>query len=244
MLLRTRDTTHQVIVVLVVLALAAVAWTASLSSSVDGGHVHSGAPAGLSTFLVAWLVMTAAMMLPTTLPMLTTYSQLVRRQRRATSKLLLFVSGYAAAWSGFGVVAFVANLLLQQLADASVFLAAHTSLIGCGVLALAAVYQFTPLKRHCLRQCRSALSFLMNAWRDGAVGAWLMGAHHGLFCGGCCWALMLVMFALGTSQLGWMLVLTLVMFIEKVVRGGEMIGRITASGLLAGAVFLVGGSVA
>lgn len=240
MLIRTRDTTQQVVVVVVVLALAAVAWTASLRSSVESGHVHSGALSGLSTFLAAWLVMTAAMMLPTTLPMLTTYSRLVQRQPHAANKILLFITGYAVAWSGFGVIAFGADQLLHSLVDTN----AHTSLMGAGALALAAVYQFTPLKRHCLRQCRSALSFLMNAWREGAVGAWLMGAHHGLFCVGCCWALMLVMFALGTSQLAWMLVLTLVMFIEKVVRGGEMIGRFMASVLLGGAVFLVGGSVA
>ncbi len=92
------------------------------------------------------------------------------------------------------------------------------------MLITAGVYQLTPLKRVCLRQCRSAFSFLMMYWRDGLSGAWQMGVHHGIFCVGCCWALMLVMFGLGMLQMGWMLSLALLMFVEKVVRGGERIG--------------------
>jgi predicted metal-binding membrane protein len=231
MLIRTRDTSHELVAAGVALALAATAWAVSVSGSSVGGHVHTGA-----LFLAAWILMTVAMMFPTTLPMLTTYARLVR----SNSKVLLFICGYLAAWTGCGLVALVADSLLHRVTDAT----GHTSLIGAGVLTLAAMYQFTPLKRHCLSKCRSALNFLMNAWRDGAVGAGLMGMHHGVFCVGCCWALMLVMLALGMSQLPWMLALTLLMFAEKVVRGGELIGRMIAPALFAGAVLMVGGSLA
>lgn len=227
MLIRTRDPSHQLVVVCLVLGLAALAWAASLGGPRVAHHAQG------ELFLTAWLVMTAAMMLPTTLSMIMTYSRLVP----STTRVLLFIGGYVVAWSGFGLVAFGADILLHRLIDTTTY----AGVIGGGALVLAAMYQFTPLKRHCLSQCRSALSFLMNAWRDGAVGAWLMGLHHGVFCVGCCWTLMLVMLAMGTSQLAWMLALTLVMFVEKVVRGGELIGRFVAPALLAGAVFMVGG---
>ena len=139
----------------------------------------------------------------------------------------LFVLGYLTAWVGFGVLAYAADLFVHRAVDASPFLASHTGLIGGGVLVLAGLYQLTPLKRRCLRQCRSAVSFLMAYWRDGWLGAWQMGAHHGIFCVGCCWALMLVMFGLGMVQLAWMLGLAALMFVEKVVRGGERIGQLT-----------------
>jgi predicted metal-binding membrane protein len=165
--------------------------------------------------------------MPTALPMVGTYAHLVRTRPRATRRVLFFVLGYLMARAGFGLIAYAADLLVHRAVRESAFLARHTSLLGGGVLVPAGLYQLTPLKRRCLRQCRSALSFLMAHWREGRRGAWQMGAHHGIFCVGCCWALMLVMFGLGMLQLAWMLGLALLMFVEKTVRGGEGIGQLT-----------------
>jgi predicted metal-binding membrane protein len=194
-----------------------------------GGALDAGAGGSLllsfGLFLVAWILMTAAMMLPTALPMVLTFARLVQARPDGTRRVTFFVLGYLAAWVGFGAVAYNLDLQIHAAVHLSAFLASHTELISGGVLLVAGVYQFAPLKARCLRQCRSALGFLMDSWRDGLSGAWRMGLRHGLFCVGCCWALMLVMFALGMSQLSWMLGLTLLMFVEKVARRGEMIGH-------------------
>ncbi len=240
MLVRAHDTLQQTLVLGLLLSLVALAWAttvmlpgtplaSSLSHSHGGGLEQSAqAPAmgGVALFLMGWTVMTAAMMLPTTLPMVATFARLAQTRPGATSRVLLFVLGYLCAWAGFGVLAYAADLLVHHAVDASPFLASHTSLISGGTLVLAGLYQLTPLKRHCLRQCRSALSFLMAFWREGPLGAWQMGVHHGIFCVGCCWALMLVMFGLGMLQLAWMLGLAVLMFVEKVTRGGERIGQL------------------
>jgi predicted metal-binding membrane protein len=113
---------------------------------------------------------------------------------------------------------------LQLEIDGNMWLMAHVGVLSGGALVLAGLYQFTPLKRRCLRICRSPLSFFMSRWQAGASGALWMGAQHGLYCIGCCWVLMLLMLAVGMAQLGWMLGLALLMFAEKVVRRGEFFG--------------------
>jgi len=225
-------------------ALVALAWLATLALpgmpfGVATSHGHGGAlgelPEGsallsFGLFLLAWMVMTMTMMLPTALPVVLTFTRLVQTRPGGAQRVAFFVMGYLAVWAGFGVVAYNVDLQIHAAVHHSPFLASHTELLSGGVLLLAGAYEFAPLKARCLRQCRSSLGFLMNAWREGWGGAWLMGAHHGIFCIGCCWALMLVMFALGMAQLGWMLGLTLLMVVEKVARRGELVGR--GAGLL------------
>jgi predicted metal-binding membrane protein len=235
-----------------VLALVVLAWVTTLvlpatpvgaaMSHGYGGALGEGA-AGLlllsfGLFLVAWVVMTAAMMLPTALPMVLTFGRLVQARPDGTRRVTFFVLGYLAAWAGFGAVAYNFDLQIHAAVHLSPFLASHTELISGGVLLLAGVYQFTPLKARCLRLCRSTLGYLMDSWRDGWTGAWRMGLRHGIFCVGCCWALMLVMFALGMAQLGWMLGLTFLMFVEKVAWRGELVGR------AAGPLFVLAGLAA
>ena len=239
-----RGARQQACIVGLMLALAALAWLTTLAlpgtpfgvamshgygSALDEGSEGS-ALLSFGLFLVAWVVMTTAMMLPTALPMVLTFARLVQTRPGGARRVAFFVMGYLVAWAGFGVVAYNVDLQIRAAVHHSQFLAGHTELLSGGVLLLAGVYQFSPLKARCLRQCRSSLGFLMNAWREGWGGAWLMGAHHGIFCIGCCWALMLVMFALGVAQLGWMLGLALLMFVEKVARRGELVGH--GAGLL------------
>ena len=105
---------------------------------------------------------------------------------------------------------------------------------------LAGLYQWSPWKDVCLRHCRSPLSFLLHTWRDGYAGAFRLGFRHGAYCVGCCWGLMLVLFAVGLMNLGWMVLLSTVIFAEKIVRHGPLLGRLTGAGLVAfGVVTLV-----
>jgi len=241
MIVRAHGRFQQVLVYGMVLSLAALAWGATLILNGSTLATSLNHTAVLTLFLVGWTVMTAAMMLPTALPMVTTYAQLARARPQPNAKVLLFVLGYLVAWIGFGILAYAADLFVHRAVDASPILASNTNWIGGSVLVLAGLYQVSPLKRRCLQQCRSTLSFLMAHWRDGRQGAWQMGAHHGMFCIGCCWALMLVMFGLGMLQLAWMFGLAALMFVEKTVRGGERIGRLTAPVLVLAGVLVAAG---
>lgn len=175
-------------------------------------------------FLVSWVLMTVAMMLPTTLGMVDTFSRLTATRSGAPRRMAAFGLGYLLAWSSVGLVAYLVARALQLEVDGSMWLRAHVGVLSGGALVLAGLYQFTPLKHRCLHICRSPLGFFISHWRAGAAGALRMGARHGLVCIGCCWVLMLLMLAVGMAQLGWMLGLALLMFAEKVVRRGEMLG--------------------
>lgn len=177
----------------------------------------------MALFLTAWTVMTAAMMLPTALPAIATFSRLAGARPGALTRVGLFVLGYLGAWAAFGLAAYLADRPLHLAADLGWIPANGSLLIGGSALLLAGVYQLTPLKQMCLSKCRSPLSFLMNHWRDGRRGALALGLRHGAWCVGCCWALMFLMFALGAASLLWMLALTGVMFAEKVVKTGRFV---------------------
>lgn len=187
----------------------------------------------LTVFVPGWLVMTAAMMLPSSLPMFTGYARLSQGSRLLGTLPLtwVFTSGYLVAWTLFGLVAFTADVWLHNAVGALGTLGQQTPRIGATVLLAAGVYQFTPLKTACLSQCRSPLSFLLNNWRKGPRGAFHLGFRHGVFCVGCCWALMLIMLAVGMANLFWMLALALVMFVEKVTRWAGPIGATTGATL-------------
>ena len=171
----------------------------------------------------SWTVMTIAMMLPTSLPILTTFSVMVGRRRDRPLLLTLVVIGYLLIWTAFGAGAHVGQLLLRQMVLSGAWAASHVGMTGGAVLLFAGLYQFTPLKHRCLEKCRSPLSFVIAHWqgRDEARQALRLGIDHGLFCVGCCWALMLLMFVVGTTSLVWMLVLAIVMAIEKNVTWGR-----------------------
>ena len=193
-------------------------WTVSgpaafLCRAIPGGPFV--VPAAL--YGAAWVLMTAAMMLPSTLPLFDAFDRLAAARADRGRLLALLGLGYVAVWGIFGLLAHgVHGLLLAGVAAVPV-LAWHGGLIGAATLALAGAFQFSPLKRRCLEQCRTPLSFVMTHWhgRAAAREAFMLGAHHGLFCVGCCWALMLLMFLVGAGSLGWMLVLAAVMSIEK-----------------------------
>jgi predicted metal-binding membrane protein len=173
-------------------------------------------PLGAATFLASWLVMMTAMMLPSAAPMVLLYRAMATgsatRRARHTA---VFVSGYLVAWSLFGAVVYLVQQGLVLLRVVSPGLDAAWPLAVALVLASAGLYQFSPLKDRCLRQCRSPFSFLMLRWEPGIGAGFRLGVRHGLYCVGCCWGLMVVLVAAGAMGLPWVTLIALVVFGEK-----------------------------
>jgi len=185
-------------------------------------------------YLGIWVTMMAAMMLPAVTPMVLLFSKAASGSaRRPGLTTALFAVGYLIAWTAFGVVAYLLFRLVRGL-DPS-FLAwdrAGPEVAGAAI-ALAGIYQLTPLKRVCLRHCRTPLSFLMHHWHGGSLGAVRMGIVHGAWCVGCCWALMVVLFAVGVMSITWMVVIAAIVFAEKVLPVGERVAQALAVVLVA-----------
>jgi predicted metal-binding membrane protein len=192
---------------------------------------------GLGIFLAVWTVMMGAMMLPSAAPMILTFAAAqARRDRNVAVPTWMFVAGYSLVWGYAGVVVFVFVHAGKDLVDRLAWPEsdAWASLAFGVTLTIAGLYQFTPLKRLCLRHCRSPLAFVRRHWRDGWEGAVEMGCRHGLYCLGCCWALFSVMVAAaGMMHFVWMLLMTLVVFAEKVLPHGPRISVAVALGLIA-----------
>jgi predicted metal-binding membrane protein len=200
----------------VLLALASAAW---LVSDVRMSGMDMGPGSDLGTFgffLLTWVVMMAAMMFPSTAPMVAMFVGIQRgRQRKAmpvqSGATALFVAGYLVTWTGFGLLAYV----VVRTGAGSISWDGGGRWLAVCVLLAAAVYEATPLKHACLTRCRGPLSFLLSSWRDGRVGALRMGLEHGAWCVGCCWGLMFALFALGVMSLAWMALIGALIAVEK-----------------------------
>jgi predicted metal-binding membrane protein len=227
----------------VVLAAITAAWAAAITAQASGaaGVVHHDSvladgppPAGaVLLFLAGWQVMTAAMMLPSSLPLVRMFTAASATAPGRGRALAAFLAAYALVWTTFGTLAFVGDAGLHALVNASPWLERHEWAIAPSVLILAGAFQFTPLKDACLRSCRHPASFVHRHYKRGTSGAFSLGARHGLFCLGCCWALMLVMFALGVANLIWMALLTALMVHEKTRPTGARTVPLTGVTLLA-----------
>ena len=218
-------------------ALAAVAWwsTADRMRGMDAGP---GTDLGaLGWFLGVWIVMMAAMMFPSVAPTVALYSRLGRR--RARSAPLLFVAGYLLTWTAAGALAYGAWKAGGGLFGEELSWDRGGRWLAGGVLVAAGLYELTPLKDVCLGKCRSPLGFLLGAWRDGPRGAVDMGARHGAWCVGCCWALMASLFALGVMSLAWMAFVAALIALEKTLPWGRAVTYGTALVLVALGVVLV-----
>jgi predicted metal-binding membrane protein len=216
------------------LALAAVAWwsTADRMAGMDGGP---GTDLGaLGWFLGVWVVMMAAMMLPSLAPTVALYATMTRR--RGVSRPLIFSAAYLLVWGSAGALAYGLFALGDAVAGDALAWDSGGRWFAVGVLAFAAVYELTPLKDVCLSKCRSPLGFLLTTWRDGPRGALTMGARHAGWCLGCCWALMAALFALGVMSLTWMAVVAAVIAFEKTVPWRRAATWVTAGILLALAI--------
>jgi predicted metal-binding membrane protein len=183
-----------------------------------------------------WWIMMLGMMLPSAAPMILTFEALQRRKRErheAYVPTAIFVAGYLLVWGGFSLVATAAQWWLQQNALLSPMLALAAPLFGGALFVLAGLYQWSPLKSACLRQCRSPFAFLLAQWREGRGGALRMGAGHGAYCLGCCWVLMALLFAVGVMNLLWVAAIAAFVFAEKLLPRGIWIARIGGIAMVA-----------
>jgi len=211
-----------------------------------GAHHHHGASAPVSgsasatvlaglLFVGGWIVMTIAMMLPASAPLLAIFRRLIRDRSDRLVLLLLVVGGYLGAWAAFGALAFVATRLLHEVPSEAPAMAAAARWSPALLFLLAGAFQFSALKYRCLDLCRSPLSFVMSHWHgvDAKKESLRLGWDHGVFCVGCCWALMLLMFAFSAAHLVWMLVLGAIMAVEKNAPWGRRMGAPTGVVLIA-----------
>jgi predicted metal-binding membrane protein len=238
--------------------MAALAWAwllhdaAEMKSAADmaamPGMPASG-PVRFSDYtpsaFVMWFLMMIAMMAPSALPMVLLYGKVAGQtgaKAGVVTPTAVFVSAYFAVWCGFSLLAAIAQWALVRQGALSAFtLAVGDRRIAGALLIAAGLYQLTPLKRMCLDACRSPLSFLMRLWRPGRRGAWRLGLRHGLYCLGCCWPTMLLLFVGGVMSLAWIAVLAVVVLIEKLAPAGRQFGVIAGAGAIAaGAVLALG----
>ncbi len=199
----------------------------------------------VALYAAAWMLMTTAMMLPTTLPLFEAFDRLAAGRADRMRLLTLLGLGYLAVWGAFGLLAHALHAVLVAWVGNVPTLALHAGLVGAATIGVAGAFQFSQLKYRCLDKCRTPLSFVIEHWRGRAQArqAFLLGAHHGLFCVGCCWALMLLMFVVGAGSLGWMLLLAAVMAIEKNMPWGRRLSTPLGVALLAWAALLAAGQV-
>ncbi|WP_046470775.1 DUF2182 domain-containing protein [Allosalinactinospora lopnorensis] len=250
------ESTWEAALVAGLLGLAALAWVTTgrladphmrlglLTGVGEMMPMHAGggpAPAALGLFLATWVIMMAAMMFPSVLPVVVTYDRWVARTDRPRAATVLFVSGYLLVWSAAGLLAYTVIVHLVPLLPSG-----DTAVrLGAALLVLTGLYQFTPLKRACLRQCRSPLAFIAEhaaRLRSGGLAGVRTGAVHGGYCLGCCWALMVVLVLLGVMSLAWMALVAGVILLEKTLPHGWPVSGIVGGALMAAGVLLLIGA--
>jgi predicted metal-binding membrane protein len=220
----------------VLVALSAAAWwsTADRMSGMDAGP--GTALGALGWFLVVWAVMMAAMMFPSVAPTVALYARMARARGAGP---LAFAGGYLVTWTAAGVLAYAVFEAGRALVGGELAWDGAGRWLAGGTLIAAAAYELTPLKDVCLARCRSPLGFLLGSWRDGLLGALSMGARHGAWCVGCCWALMASLFALGVMSLAWMALVAALIALEKTLPWGRAVTYATAVLLVGLGVVLI-----
>jgi predicted metal-binding membrane protein len=198
---------------------------------------------GLGWYLGIWVTMTAAMMLPAAAPMVVVFSRVSHERARhrglRAARTSVFVAGYLIAWTLYGLVAYGLDHWARSAAPHFLAWAQGQRYPAGAALVAAGLYELTPLKEVCLRHCRGPIHFVHSGWRNGSAGALRMGSEHGLYCVGCCWGLMVALFALGVMSLPWMVAIAVVILIQKVLPLGDRLAPVVAAGLVALAAWVV-----
>ena len=195
-------------------------------------------------FLIAlmWIVMMVGMMLPSAAPTILLVSAL-ERKRAATSpvfgRTLSFVAGYFFVWGTFSLAAAAAQTTLSRAELLSPQMATTSAILGGAIFVFAGLYEFTPLKDRCLSHCRSPLDWITHHWRRGVFGALRMGVGHGIYCVGCCWVLMLLLFAGGVMNLLWVAAIAAIVLVQKLLPGGPIAARVAGVGLIVWGLVLI-----
>jgi predicted metal-binding membrane protein len=232
--------------------LAALAWGYIIHMS---RTMAPGMPAGMAMPLTAaasgpellwlvpmWIVMMVAMMIPSAAPMILLFAGVTRRRQVSnvpTASTAVFTLGYLLIWALYATVAAVAQWQLHRLALLSPAMAATSPILGGGLLLLAGIYQWAPLKATCLSHCRSPLGFFSNHWREGNRGALLMGVEHGTYCVGCCWALMALLFVAGVMNLLWVVLIAGFVLVERLLAEGRLFRRISGGLLVVSGLWMI-----
>lgn len=220
------------------------AWIVPMARDMYGGMSGSAAwmmPAVWDTrhtllLGAMWIVMMGGMMLPSAAPTLLIYAAVVRKSPAGddvAARVYLFAGGYLVVWTGFSLLATLLQRLLAGGLVLSPMMELKSPLLGGALLVVAGLYQLTPLKQSCLGSCRSPAAFIAQHWRSGRAGAWRMGLAHGIFCLGCCWALMLLLFVGGVMNLLWIAAITVFVLLEKIAPAGAQGGRLSGALLIA-----------
>ena len=255
------------LVVLALLSLSAIAWaylvvmarqmavgdmtlmgmnapSAMPGTEMMGAMNVSHLPWSLLNFLlmfVMWSVMMIGMMIPSAAPMILLFARVQRRKladQAPTTRIAAFTAGYVLIWTSFSFIATGLQWGLTELRLLSPMMESTSQFLAVGFLLAAGIYQLTPLKLACLKQCQSPIGFLTSHWKDGATGALAMGIEHGMFCLGCCWLLMTLLFVGGVMNLIWVAVIATFVLLEKVVPKGEIVARVGGVLLIAFAGFV------
>jgi predicted metal-binding membrane protein len=200
-------------------------------------------PSYFALMLAMWVMMMVAMMLPSAAPMVLLFATVERRRHGVTPfrATALFASAYLIVWAVFSLVSTVFQWQLDRFAQLTPMLATANALVAAIVLITAGVYQFTPLKQACLRGCRSPIEFVSRYWNRGPFG---IGLVHGLYCLGCCWMLMLLLFVGGAMNLLWVALIAAFIFAEKIAPHGKWVSYIAGMALITGAAWVLYASTA
>lgn len=208
-------------------------------------QMHTWGLVDFFLMFIMWSVMMVAMMVPSAAPMVLLFATLNRKRRERDAPYTptaFFLGGYLLVWTAFSAGATLLQWGLHNAALLSPMMVSTSPVLGGALLIGAGIFQFTPLKRACLVHCRSPLHFFMREWKDGKSGALAMGASHGIYCVGCCWILMALLFVAGVMNLLWVAAITVFVLVERVFPKGDLVGRVTGVVLVAvGAAVLTGG---
>ena len=238
----------RLIVALGLLEILALSWSylatmgAGMRSMLSQGEMHAamGMPEmqswtrELAALFVMWAVMMVGMMLPSAAPLILLILGVYRRRddRHTGLNSIVFLGGYLLAWTAFSFAAASGQIALHRAALLSADMAAQSGILSAIILIVTGLYQLVPMKNACLTHCRSPLSFLTHHWREGLGGAVRMGFLHGLFCIGCCWALMMLLFVAGVMNLLWVAAIATFVLVEKLSRQGLLLGRVAGAMLI------------
>ena len=231
------------LVVLALFSLSALAWTylvvmarqmavGDMTLMGMGAMTMSQMSWSLLTFLlmfIMWAVMMVGMMVPSVAPMVLLFARVQRRKladQAPTARIAAFTAGYLLIWTSFSLIATGLQWALTELRLLSPMMESTSQFLAVGVLLAAGIYQLTPLKLACLKQCQSPIGFLTMHWKDGISGSLSMGIEHGMYCLGCCWLLMALLFVGGVMNLIWVAVIATFVLLEKVAPKGEIIGKV------------------
>ncbi|MGA7271894.1 MAG: DUF2182 domain-containing protein [Acidimicrobiia bacterium] len=230
-------------VVVALLGIAAASWAylglvaaqmGDMSSVLAMPMTSAWTPPQTGLMVTMWVVMMAAMMLPSALPMVLSYDRVDRGSADGQGgSTPLFVAGYVVAWGAFAIAATSVQWVLHDMTLVNGMGVATRTGLSSLLLIGAGIFQFSPSKKRSLGACRTPLGFMATSWRDGRTGALRMGLHHGMLCLRCCWALMILLFVLGVMNLAWVAALAIFVLAEKVFRRGELISMLGGVAMIA-----------